>query len=128
MMKSVQEILLIGLGGFVGANVRYWVSGWAADRLGQAFPWGTLIVNFSGSCLLAVFAGWLSNHINVDPRVRLFAVLGFFGAFTTFSTYATESVALFQGGDWLGALGNILGSNLLCLAGVFLGLLIGRQL
>jgi CrcB protein len=101
---------------------------WAAQRLGTAFPWGTLIINFSGSCLLAVFIAWTANHIPLDPRVRLFLAVGFFGAYTTFSTYATESVALWQSGNIIGALGNILGTNLICILGALAGLAVGNQL
>ncbi len=61
------------MGGIVGANLRYWVSGWAVKRFGATFPWGTLIINLSGSALLGMFLGWASNHIDVDPRVRLMA-------------------------------------------------------
>jgi CrcB protein len=126
-MEQIQRILIIGLGGFVGANMRYWVSGWAADRFGATFPWGTLIINISGSCLLGVFLGWVSNHISIDPRVRLLVATGFFGAYTTFSTYANESVALFQSGNWIGALGNVLVTNLICLGGALLGIVLATR-
>ena len=124
----METMLLIGLGGFIGANLRYAVSMWAAERFGRAFPWGTLIINATGSCLLAVFLGWAASHIQLDPRVRLFLAVGFFGAYTTFSTYATESVALAQAGDWVGSLGNVLATNLICIVGTVLGLAIGSRL
>ncbi len=124
----METFLLLGIGGFLGANLRYWVSGWAAEHFGQTFPWGTFLVNLSGSLLLAVFIGWSANHIGLDPRVRVFVALGFLGAFTTFSTYANESAALIQTGDWLGAVSNILGMNLVCLVGALLGLAIGKRL
>jgi CrcB protein len=124
----VENLLLIGLGGFIGANMRYWVSGWVAEQLGQVFPWGTLIVNVSGACLLAVFYGWAANHITLDPRVRLFVTIGFFGAYTTFSTYANETVALMETGDWIGVASSILGTNLVCIVGAWIGLAVGRQL
>ncbi len=124
----METLLIIGLGGFIGANVRYWVSGWAAEHLGASFPWGTLIINLTGSLLLAVFIGWLSNHVTVDPRLRLLVAVGFFGAYTTFSTYANESIALLESNEWIPALGNILGGNLICLIGVIIGLAIGRRL
>ncbi|MBN1451625.1 MAG: fluoride efflux transporter CrcB [Anaerolineales bacterium] len=124
----MENFLLIGLGGFLGANVRYWVSGWVAERLGQIFPWGTFFVNFSGACLLAVFYGWSANHITLDPRVRLLVAIGFFGAYTTFSTYANESIALMETGDWIGMASNVVFMNLICLVGAWIGLAIGRQL
>jgi CrcB protein len=126
--QQIETFLLIGVGGIIGANLRYWLSLWAADALGGAFPWGTLIINFSGSALLGTFTGWLANHTSVDPRVRLLVAVGFFGAYTTFSTYANESIALLRSGNWLGAAGNILGTNLLCLVGALIGVLIGSRL
>lgn len=126
--KQVETILIIGVGGFIGANVRYLVSGLVAGWLGTSFPWGTLLINFSGSCLLAVFIAWAAGHAPVDPRLRLFLAMGFFGAYTTFSTYANESIALFQAGDWMGAVGNVLGTNLVCILGAIVGLAAGSRL
>jgi CrcB protein len=124
----VETLLIIGLGGFVGANLRYMVSVWAAERFGVGFPWGTLIINFTGSLLLALFLAWLNNHVTIDPRWRLFIAVGFFGAYTTYSTYANETVALMQANDWIGALGNILGTNLVCIVGALVGLALGNRL
>src|SRR5689334_11649962 len=98
-----------------------------AQRFGTAFPWGTLLINFSGSLLLAVFLGWAANHVTLDPRVRLLIAVGFFGAYTTFSTYAVDSMTLLQSSDWMGAVGNILGTNLVCILGAILGLAIGSR-
>ncbi len=128
MSRDVEGCLLIGIGGFVGANARYWISGWAAERFGQVFPWGTLLVNVSGACLLAFFYGWAANHVTLDPRVRLTVGIGFFGAYTTFSTFATESSALLLAGDWIGATGNILVTNLACVLGALIGFMLGRTL
>ncbi len=127
-MRQIETIILIGLGAFVGANLRYWISGVAAVRLGQSFPWGTLIVNVTGSFLLAVFLSWAANQMSADPRLRLLAVIGLFGGFTTFSTFANESMALVQSGNWLGAVWNVLGMNALCLLGVVLGVFVGNRL
>ncbi|HLY28509.1 MAG TPA: fluoride efflux transporter CrcB [Aggregatilineales bacterium] len=124
----METLLLIGIGGFIGANVRYWVSLWAANQFGKTFPWGTLMINLTGSALLGVFTAWAANRTTLDPRVRLFVAIGFFGAYTTFSTYANESAALLNSGAWIGALGDILASNLLCIAGALIGLAIGSRL
>jgi fluoride exporter len=124
----VEDFLLIGIGGFIGANMRYWVAGWIADRWGQTLPWGTFVVNASGSLLLGVFIGWSLQQITLDPRVRMLVVVGFFGAYTTFSTFANESALLYESGDLVGTLGNILGTNLVCVLGALLGLAVGRQL
>ena len=123
----METLLIIGLGAFVGANLRYWLSGWAADNLGRAFPWGTLIINFSGSVVLAIFTSWAASRAGLDPRVRLLVAIGFCGGYTTYSTYANESVALMQAGNWLAAAGYILGTNAICIAGVIVGLIVGKQ-
>ncbi|MFW5772238.1 MAG: fluoride efflux transporter CrcB [Phototrophicaceae bacterium] len=122
------NLLFIGAGAFFGANLRYIISGWVALRAGLLFPWGTLIVNFSGSLLLATFVAWSANQSGIDPRLRLLLVTGFFGAYTTFSTYAVESVSLFQNGNWMGALANVAGSNLVCLVAVLIGLAVGSRM
>lgn len=124
----METMLLVGLGGFIGANARYLISTWAAEQFGRLFPWGTLIINVSGSMLLAAFLAWAANRTALDPRVRLFLAVGFFGAYTTFSTFANESIALVQAGDWVGAVANVLGTNAACLMGVFVGLAVGARL
>ena len=124
----MENVLWVGLGGFVGANVRYgltlWISQFAA-REGWTFPLATLVINFSGSFLLAFFITLFSDRLS--PQVRLLVATGFFGAYTTFSTFAVESVALWQNGDRLGAVGNVLLTNGLCLAGVILGIIIANR-
>lgn len=122
------NLLFIGVGAFFGANLRYLISGWVALRAGLLFPYGTMIVNFTGSFMLATFVAWSANQSGLDPRLRLLLVTGFFGAYTTFSTYAVESIALFQSGNWLGALANVIGSNLICLVAVLIGLAVGSRL
>ncbi len=128
MRRRLETFLLIGLGGLLGANLRYLISVWAAGRFGSAFPWGTLVINLTGSCLLAVFLAWAANRTTLDPRIRLLIATGFFGAYTTFSTYANESMALLQAGDWVGAVSNVLGTNALCLAAALVGLAVGSWL
>ncbi len=124
----METFLIIGLGAVIGANLRYLLSGWAADHWGRLFPWGTLLINFTGTCVLALFTGWAANHVTLDPRVRLLIAIGFCGGYTTFSTYANESIALLQAGDWIGLISNVVGTNLVCLLGALVGLAIGRQL
>ncbi len=126
--RHLETVLIIGLGGFIGANLRYWIAGWIAERLGQTFPWGTLLINLSGSLLLGLFIGWSTQQIALDPRVRMLVAIGLLGAYTTFSTFANESMLLLESGDWLGMISNVLGTNLVCLTGAAIGLILGRQL
>ncbi len=119
--------LLIGAGGFLGANVRYAISLWAARRYGAAFPVGTLIANVVGSVLIGVVMGWASGVLH-DAEARLVFVTGFLGAETTFSTFSFETLALFRQEGWRLAARNILLTTALGLAGAGLGLLIADAL
>lgn len=87
-----------------------------------------MIINIVGSLLLGLFLGLSLKEGLLPLQVRLFVTVGFCGAFTTFSTFAYESIALAREGQWLTMTGNILGNNLLCLAGVCLGLALASRL
>jgi CrcB protein len=122
------DVLVISLGAIVGANARYFISRYAAQPLGPVFPYGTLIINISGSLIVGFFVIWTSERVLIDPRWRLLVVVGFCGAFTTFSSYAFESMAYFEQGQWLLMLANIFSNNLLCLAGALGGMALARVL
>ena len=92
----------VALGGALGALARYGISGWVYDRLGENFPWGTLVVNLVGCLALGLVIRWLQVSA-VAPEVRPFLTIGVLGAFTTFSTFSYETVALLQEGQWLRA-------------------------
>ena len=119
--------LLIGAGGFLGANVRYAISLWAARRFGVAFPVGTLVANLAGSLLIGVAMGW-SIMLLTDPETRLLLVTGLLGAETTFSTFSWETVALLREKGWRRAAWNVLLTAVPGLLLVGLGLLIGHTL
>jgi CrcB protein len=120
------EYLVIGLGGFLGANARYLVAGWAAQRFGAIFPYGTFIINVSGSLILGLFLAFLQERTFIHPNYRLFFAIGFLGAYTTFSTFTYETLRLVQDGSVLLALVNIFGSVVVGLLGVFLGFVLGE--
>jgi CrcB protein len=122
------DVLVISLGAIVGANARYFISRYAAQTMGPVFPYGTLIINITGSLIVGFFVIWTSERVLVDPRWRLLVVVGFCGAFTTFSSYAFESMAYFEQGQWLLMLANIFSNNLLCLAGALGGMALARVL
>lgn len=125
---EVEQYLWISLGAVLGANARYLLGGWVAARLGPAFPYGTLLINVTGSLLLGVFLTWATQRALVDPRYRLLIAVGFCGSYTTFSTYTYESLNLMLSGSWGAGLLNLLGSSGLGLLAVALGILIGRAL
>lgn len=124
----MDKLFFIGVGGFLGANARYLLTSWITNRLDGVFPLGTLVVNFTGSLLLAVFIVWSARQLGLPDPLRLMIATGFFGAFTTFSTFANESVALLETGHIGAAVTNIVGSNLLCIAGALLGMVLAQRL
>jgi len=128
MRQTLEHAFFIGVGGFLGANARYFISLGIGALLGRKLPYGTLIINVTGSFLLAVFLAWVAKQVHFEEAVRLLVTVGFFGAYTTFSSFANESIALFQDGNWFGGLLYILGTNALCLLGVVPGLWIGSKL
>ena len=124
----MEKFLLISAGAILGANARYWLSDWATRKWGAAFPYGTLLVNLTGSLLLGLFLTLALERLNLDPRWRLLIATGFLGAYTTFSTYTYESISLLLKGQWLPSLLNLLGSTLLGLIAVAVGIFIGKSL
>lgn len=123
-----KDLLVISVGAIVGANARYLISRYAAKLLGPVFPYGTLFINVSGSMIVGFFMIWATERAFVDPRWRLLIVIGFCGSFTTFSSYAFETMAYFEQGQWMLMMTNILTNNLLCLAGALTGMALARVL
>ena len=121
------KILAIGLGGFAGALLRYWISGLAYAVTESSFPIGTLTVNILGSFILGFLLG-TTDHYVFHPNVKLFLTVGLLGAFTTFSTFSFETLALIEVSSYYKAFLNVSLSIALGLAGAFLGLIIGRAL
>jgi CrcB protein len=124
----VHDFLVISFGAVLGANARYLLSSYSAKILGPVFPYGTLIINLTGSLIVGFFMIWASERALVDPRWRLLVVIGFCGAFTTFSSFAFETMAFFEQGQWLLLFTNILSNNLLCLAAALAGMALARVL
>lgn len=114
-------LLYIALGGAAGALARYGLGGWVQDRAGFGFPWGTLVVNVLG-CLLIGFAMRYLEAVRLAPEVRALTAVGILGAFTTFSTFSYETVALIEDGAWGRAAGYALGSLILGIAAVWVGM------
>jgi len=121
-------LLAIGAGGAVGAIMRYWVSVRVYDWLGQGFPYGTLAVNVLGSLVMGLLYVILTERLSLAVEWRAVLMIGFLGSFTTFSTFSLETLTLFEQGNQLKALTNVFVSMLLCLAGGWTGIVLGRQL
>ena len=122
----MRAYLWVSLGALLGANLRYFVSRLAAKLLSTDFPYGTLIINITGSFILGLFLIWTTERVLADPKWRLLLAIGFCGSYTTFSSYAFETMAYFEQGHWSLFAANILTNNLFCLAAVLAGGAIAR--
>jgi CrcB protein len=120
-------VLWVALGGAIGSVLRYWCSGFMARSIGETFPWGTMLVNVTGSFLIgfiAVVTG-PDGRLLIGTGARQFLMVGILGGYTTFSSLSLQTLALAQDGDWLRAGANVAGTVVLCLAGVWLGFALG---
>lgn len=122
-----REALYIGVGGFFGANARYWVNRATLSWLGPSFPYRTLLINFTGSMLLGFFLIWTTERVLSPYNLRLFFAIGFCGAYTIFSSYSYETFALYEQGHYWLSVSNFLSNNLLALLGVVLGAVLARS-
>ena len=119
--------LYVALGGALGSVARFWLSEAVAARYGNAFPWGTLVVNVAGSFVIGLLAAvsLSDGRFLLAPPARFFLMVGVCGGFTTFSAFSLQTYALAQNGEWARAVMNALLSVLLCLAAVVLGQVAG---
>lgn len=128
MTATLLNIVWISLGAIVGANARYFLSRWIARNFSAAFPYGTLIINITGSLILGFFMAWTTERVLADPRWRLLVAIGFCGSYTTFSSYAFESMSYFEQGHWWFFAANVLANNVICLAAALAGIAAARAL
>jgi CrcB protein len=119
----IQMYFLVAAGGALGTAARYWLSGIVANAFGQTFPWGTLIINVTGSFIIGFFATLTGpdGRLLVGGSARQFVMVGLCGGYTTFSSFSLQTLNLMNDGEWLYAGGNVLGSVTRCLFFVWLG-------
>jgi len=129
-MEKLAVYLAVALGSALGGIGRFWLSNLTAQRMGETFPWGTLVVNVSGSFAIGLFAAvtgpegrWMVSH-----RWSFFFTAGLCGGYTTFSSFSFQTLKLAQNGQMLGALANVAASVGVCLLAVWLGHLLGQAL
>ncbi len=124
----MKDFLAISVAAIAGANLRFLMSRLAAKEFGPVFPAGTLIINILGSFIVGFFVIWTTERVLLDPRWRLLVVVGFCGSFTTFSSFAFETISYFEQGQWGLMVANILSNNLLCLGSALAGMAVARAL
>lgn len=122
------NLLIIAVGGALGANARYLLALWAGGRFGFEFPYGTLLANASGSLALGFILSLTTDRLPLSPEMRLLLTVGFLSSFTTFSSYTVESLNLWRAyGAWYSLL-NVLGNNLAAFGAAVLGMALARWL
>ena len=124
-MQRMRTVLAVALAGAVGALARWGIGAWFGQRF-PSFPWGTMVINVSGSFILGVMFAILVERNIGSPVLRVALMTGLMGAYTTFSTFSLETFRLFEDGATGSALANIGFSVVLGLLGVWLGIIVGR--
>lgn len=124
----MSRLLLVGLGGFAGTLLRYWLSGVIARRYGETFPLGTLVVNALGCFAVGFLFYFFYDRSLTTPTARTVILIGVIGGFTTFSSYGLQTFTLLRDGELFLALVNVLASNVLGLSLVFLGYVLAKAI
>ena len=122
------NIFIIGIGGFLGAITRYGVALWIGQRWGRSFPLGTFVINVSGSFLIGLLMSLFTERFMVNPQWRLMLVVGFLGAYTTFSTFEYETGTLLKDGEWMISLLNVVLSVFVGFVALKLGEVIAKSI
>jgi CrcB protein len=122
------QLLLVGVGGAIGAICRYWLSTLVYSLTGRGFPWGTLAVNLLGSLLMGFLSVWLLERMTLSAELRALLMVGVLGAFTTFSTFSLETLVLLEEGAVARAAANIGLSVATCVVAAWLGTWIAKTL
>ncbi|MBT8126630.1 MAG: fluoride efflux transporter CrcB [Gammaproteobacteria bacterium] len=124
----MKTLVLIAVGGAIGAVLRYGASTGVYSLLGRGFPYGTLFVNVAGSLLIGVLSVVMLERFDIAPEWRAAVLVGVLGSFTTFSTFSIETLMLLEQGDVVRAATNVVLSVLICLIAVWFGVSLGRQI
>ncbi len=127
-MQSMINYLIIGMGGFIGAISRYAIGLWIGQKWGRSFPLGTFFINVSGSFLIGLLMSLFTERFMVNPQWRLLLVVGFLGAYTTFSTFEYETGRLVKDGEWLIASMNVVFSVFVGFLALKIGELIAKTI
>jgi len=120
----------VALGGALGTTARYWLSGVVARSFGETFPWGTLIINVTGSFVIGFFGALTGpdGRLFVGSTARQFVMIGMCGGYTTFSSFSLQTLNLMNNGEWLRAGANIGMSVVLCMIAVWAGVILAASI
>jgi fluoride exporter len=124
----VQKVLLLAAAGALGTLARYGLSGIVQRFTGAGFPWGTLAVNVLGCLLAGCFWGFAEQRISLSAQARVVVLIGFMGAFTTFSAFVLETNEMLRDGEWLRAAGNITLQNTVGFVALIIGFTAGKSI
>jgi CrcB protein len=124
----LKTILLIAVGGALGAVMRFLSQATVYELVGKSFPFGTLFVNVTGSFLMGLLSIFLVEKFNLGAEWHMAILIGVLGSFTTFSTFSIETLVLFEQGDMFKALANIMLSVVLCIGAVWTGAYFAKQI
>jgi CrcB protein len=124
----MNDVFWISFGAIFGANLRYFVNRLSLKYLSPSFPYGTLIVNITGSFIIGFFLAWILEKVMIDPKWRLMIAIGFCGSYTTFSTFSYEIYSLLEKSAYELAIMNFISNNLLSISACILGIALARAL
>ena len=122
MSAYLVNLAAVLVGSAIGGAARYWIGGLVSRTTDQTFPWGTLVVNVTGAVLVGMLAAVpLQTPVLAWSEAQALLIIGLCGSYTTVSSFALQTLALLRDGQWWAAAGNVAGSLILCLAGVWIG-------
>ena len=127
-MTQIIKYLMVGVGGFLGSVLRFWLGSFIGGRLGARFPYGTFVINVTGSFLIGMIVTVLAAKAHWSPNWRYLILIGFIGGYTTFSTFEFETLRLAQDGQMLMAILNVTLSVVVGFVGVWAGAIAGRAI
>jgi CrcB protein len=131
MSEVLKSYFWVAVGSALGGMSRFWVSRFVGERWGEKFPWGTIVINISGSFLIGIFLALTlaEGRLNTSRSfVSQFCMVGICGGYTTFSSFSLQTLTLAREGQWLWAGGNIVISVFACLIAVWLGFILGQMI
>jgi fluoride exporter len=117
---------MVGIGGFVGSVLRFWVGMYVGQRMGTRFPYGTFLINITGSFLIGFVMTVLTEKVHLSPNWRYLIPIGFIGGYTTFSTFEYETLRAIQDGQFTVGTLNVVLSVLVGFLMVWTGALVGK--